>query len=208
MIYDHSQNMSVVSLRERKRVDTRGRIVAAASKLFDRDGLDEVTVDAIASEADIGKGTVYNYFEAKEDIVVALLVELNRQALAAIAPLPAQGMSVAEALDAAAWKLLENKADHRPYVRAFLCRQFATEELPPELADYYDQLDAAVEALFDRLLARPGMRRALPVDTLVLSFRTMHMGLLAQWATEGPPYASTRVVTRRHMALLAKGLML
>jgi hypothetical protein len=36
----------------------------------------------------------------------------------------------------------------------------------------------------------------------------MHMGLLAQWAMEGPPYASTRVLTRRHMALLAKGLEL
>jgi AcrR family transcriptional regulator len=200
--------MTVVSLRDRKRVDTRGRIVAAASTLFDRHGLEDVTVDAIATAADIGKGTVYNYFEAKEDIIVALLVDLDRKALAEMASLPAQGMSVAEALDAAAWRLIDNKAEYRPYVKAFLSRMFAAEEVSPELADYYDQLDEAVEALFERLLARPGMRRALPVDTLVLSFRTMHMGLMAQWAMEGPPYAAARVLTRRHMALLAKGLVL
>ena len=49
--------------------------------------------------------------------------------------------------------------------------------------------------------------KSLPVDTLVLSFRTMHIGLVAQWALEGPPYATSRMLSRRHMALLAKGLV-
>ena len=106
--------MTAVGLRERKRLDTRSRIMAAASRLFDKSGVDAVTVDEIAAAADIGKGTIYNYFEAKEDIVVALLVELDRAALASIAELPRQGMSVAEALDSAAWRLIDNKVDYLP----------------------------------------------------------------------------------------------
>ena len=200
--------MTAVGLRERKRLDTRSRIMAAASGLFIQRGLDAVTVDGIAAAADIGKGTVYNYFEAKEDIVVALLVELDRVALASIAEIPRQGMSVAEALDTAAWRMIDNKAEHLPYVRVYLSRLFAAEVAAPELAEFSDQMDAALAALFVRLLARPGMKRALPVDTLVLSFRTMHMGLLSQWALEGPPYATARMLCRRHMALLAKGLEL
>jgi AcrR family transcriptional regulator len=200
--------MTAVGLRERKRVDTRHRITAAASKLFARRGIDTVTVDEIAAAADIGKGTIYNYFEAKEDIVVALLVELDREALATIAELPRQGMSVAEALDSAAWRLIDNKADYLPYVRVYLSRLFAAAEAAPELGEFSDQLDAVLGALFMRLLSRPGMKRALPVDTLVLSFRTMHIGLVAQWALEGPPYATARMLSRRHMALLAKGLEL
>ena len=200
--------MTAVGLRERKRLDTRHRIVGAASGLFEKRGIDAVTVDEIAGAADIGKGTVYNYFEAKEDIVVALLVELDRTALASIAELPRQGMSVAEALDSASWRLIDNKVDYLPYVRVYLSRLFAAAEAAPELAEFSDQVDAALAALFERLLARPGMKRALPVDTLVLSFRTMHIGLVAQWALEGPPYATSRMLSRRHMALLAKGLEL
>jgi len=200
--------MTAVGLRERKRLDTRQRIVGAASALFAARGIGAVTVDEIAHAADVGKGTVYNYFEAKEDILVALVVELDLAALATIAEIPRQGMSVAEALDAALWRMIENKADHLPYVRGALSRVFAADAPAPELSDYSDQFDLALSALFERLLARPGMKRALPVDTLVLSFRSMHLGLSAQWALEGPPYATARMLSRRHMALLAKGLEL
>ena len=200
--------MTAVGLRERKRVDTRNRLMKAASGLFEKQGIEAVTVDEIAAKAVVGKGTVYNYFEAKEDIVVALLVELDREALTTIAELPRQGMSVAEALDNASWRLIDNKAEYLPYVRVYLSRLFAAAEAAPELAEFSDQVDATLAALFERLLARPGMKRALPVDTLVLSFRTMHIGLIAQWALEGPPYATARMLSRRHMALLAKGLEL
>jgi AcrR family transcriptional regulator len=200
--------MTTVGLRERKRIDTRKRILAAASELFLARGLEAVTVEEIAAAAEVGKGTVYNYFVAKEDMVVALLVDLDRAALAAVATIPRQGMSVAEALDAAAWALIDNKAEVGTFVRAYLSRLFAAQEAAAELAEFYDQLDEALAALFVRLLARPGMKRALPVDTLVLSFRTMLLGLTAQWALEGAPYATTRILTRRHMALLAKGLEL
>src|ERR1044072_9733337 len=101
--------MTAVSLRERKRIDTRGRIMAAASRQFLKRGIEDVTVDEIAADADIGKGTGYNYFEGKEDIVVAMVVELDRSALAAVAEIPRQGMSVAEALDGAGGGRVDNK---------------------------------------------------------------------------------------------------
>ncbi len=200
--------MTTVGLRERKRLDTRNRIVGAASKLFAKSGIDAVTVDEIAGAADVGKGTVYNYFEAKEDIVVALLVELDRAALATIAEIPRQGMSVAEALDTAPWRLIDNKAEYLPYVRVYLSRLFAAEIAAPELAEFSDQVDLALAALFERLLARPGMRRSTPVAELVLSFKTMNLGLTAIWVLEGPPFIGARMLTRRHMFLLAKGLEL
>jgi AcrR family transcriptional regulator len=200
--------MAVVKLKERERVDTRGRIVAAAARLSDRDGMERVTLDAIATEAEIGKSTVDTHFDGKDDIAIALLIEADRKAFGEIALLPKEGMSVAEAIDAAAWTLLERKAPHGPCVRTFLCRLFGSDAMPADLTNHLRALDLAIEALFERLLARPGMRRALPAETLVLSFRSMYMGLLTQWLIEGAPYESTRVLTRRHGALLAKGLML
>jgi len=48
-----------------------GQIVAAALEVFARRGFAAATVDEIAREAGLGKGTVYQYFDSKEDLFFA-----------------------------------------------------------------------------------------------------------------------------------------
>jgi len=67
----------VTSRRERKKIAVRSQILSTAIELFSRRGLDVVTIDEIAAAADVGKGTVYNYFTTKEDIVVAFMADLE-----------------------------------------------------------------------------------------------------------------------------------
>ena len=43
-------------------------IINAAQKLFARFGLKKTSVDEIAKSAQVAKGTIYNYFETKEEI--------------------------------------------------------------------------------------------------------------------------------------------
>jgi AcrR family transcriptional regulator len=57
------------SRMERKKEETRQKIVKAAVRLFDRLGLEAVTMEQIAEEADIAKGTLYNYFPVKGAIL-------------------------------------------------------------------------------------------------------------------------------------------
>ncbi|THF56539.1 TetR family transcriptional regulator [Pseudothauera rhizosphaerae] len=57
--------------RERKRRETRARIADAAITLFLRKGFTAVTVDEIAEAADVSKRTFFDYFPAKEDVVIA-----------------------------------------------------------------------------------------------------------------------------------------
>lgn len=52
--------------------DKRGRILQAAGKLFARFGPRKTTIDDIAKDAGIAKGTVYLYFGSKEDILLAV----------------------------------------------------------------------------------------------------------------------------------------
>jgi AcrR family transcriptional regulator len=196
--------MTLVSLRDRKKSDTRSRIVREASALFAARGVAGVTVDEIARAADVGKGTVYNYFAAKEDIVTSFLIEIDRDALEAMALLPAPRMSAGEALERAGWSLLEHKAPHRDFVRAFLARTFASEGFVHELTVFQSLLDDALGGLFDRLIAASGKEPSQSIPDLILSFKTMHLGLSALWAIEGPPFATARMLMHRHMALLAK----
>lgn len=55
--------------RSRKRRQTAEHIVTVAFELFARHGYATVTMEQIAAEADIAKGTLYNYFPVKEALV-------------------------------------------------------------------------------------------------------------------------------------------
>lgn len=61
------------SRMERKKEETISRIVSVAVDLFNRHGLNTVTMEQIAEEADIAKGTLYNYFPSKEAIINTFL---------------------------------------------------------------------------------------------------------------------------------------
>lgn len=55
-------------LRTRKRLATRRAITLAADRLFRERGFEHVTVDEIATAADVGRMTVFNHFPRKEDM--------------------------------------------------------------------------------------------------------------------------------------------
>ncbi|WP_413710943.1 TetR/AcrR family transcriptional regulator [Rhizobium sp. Rhizsp82] len=52
---------------------TRDRIVNAAAKLFYRQGIRAVSVDAVAEKAGVTKRTLYYHFDSKDDLITAYL---------------------------------------------------------------------------------------------------------------------------------------
>jgi AcrR family transcriptional regulator len=198
--------MTMVTLRERKRAATRDRIIGAAIALFEARGIDAVTIEEIAASADVGKGTIYNYFTTKEDIIVSFLIDIDRPALAALPHFARDSASVADALDQAAWSLLANKADHVAFVRVFLARLVAADGFAEELQDFQDALDRSLTAFFEGLLARPEVHCVRPIDELLLSFKTLSLGIHILWCLEGPPFGAARELSRRHMELFAREL--
>jgi len=61
------------SRMERKKEETRQKIIAAAVGLFNQQGLAATSMEQIAQAADIAKGTLYAYFPVKEAIIVAFM---------------------------------------------------------------------------------------------------------------------------------------
>jgi AcrR family transcriptional regulator len=66
---------SEVGLRERKKLETRERIRAAAAELFTRKGYAAATMRDIARLAHVGLGTLFNYAEDKRDLVFLIFNE-------------------------------------------------------------------------------------------------------------------------------------
>lgn len=53
----------------RRREKTRDHIATVASTLFERHGYETVTMEGIAAEADVARGTLYNHFPVKEAVL-------------------------------------------------------------------------------------------------------------------------------------------
>jgi AcrR family transcriptional regulator len=77
-----SNDLPVKPLRSQP---TRDRIMAAAKKIFGRDGFDVATIRAIAAEADINPAMVMRYFGSKELLFAAVTtLKIDRGYLARV----------------------------------------------------------------------------------------------------------------------------
>lgn len=65
-----------MSLKDRKKKKRKKRIIAAATKLFKSKGYVDTTISDIAEKADVGTGTIYNYFSSKNDILLQIVIEI------------------------------------------------------------------------------------------------------------------------------------
>jgi len=65
--------------RAQKRAShTKKKLKEAALDVFSEKSVDAATVEEITEKADLGKGTLYQHFEDKEQIVITLVEEARK----------------------------------------------------------------------------------------------------------------------------------
>lgn len=62
-----------------KKPEQADRMLTAAARLFGTQRYHEVRMDDLAAEAGVGKGTIYRYFEDKDELYLALLARASQQ---------------------------------------------------------------------------------------------------------------------------------
>jgi Transcriptional regulator len=67
------------TLRERKKSDRNLRIQNSALALFGNQGFQKTTISQIAAKADLGVGTVYNYYQSKEEILFSIIQDYSSE---------------------------------------------------------------------------------------------------------------------------------
>lgn len=72
MTLSHKMDMGIIERKERERQARRTEIIEAAEKLFFSKGVQQTSMDEIAREAELSKGTLYLYFQSKEDLQFAI----------------------------------------------------------------------------------------------------------------------------------------
>jgi AcrR family transcriptional regulator len=193
---------TVTSRRERKKIAVRSQILSTAIELFSRRGLDDVTIDEIAAAADVGKGTVYNYFATKEDIVVAFMADLEARMAPTIARFRPGERPVHRALAGYILLHFRLKEPYHAFVRVFLAQMFMdTARFLPYMVEMQRYIDPPLHSLFASLEERGKLRTDIDLP------QTMHLGLTALWAVEGPPFQQTTEVVRQQMQFFTQGIM-
>src|SRR6187402_3049417 len=70
------QPQATESRNERRKRRNRRALVEAAQTVMAEKGIDSATMSEIAELADVGAGTVYNYFASKDDLAMRVMEEV------------------------------------------------------------------------------------------------------------------------------------
>lgn len=76
--------MEPLSRKERERLQRRKEIMKVSARLFAEKGFPQTTLEEIAVNAEYGTGTIYNYFQNKEEIIKSIIQEVMDSSLAIV----------------------------------------------------------------------------------------------------------------------------
>lgn len=139
----------------------RTQILEAAARVFAEKGYDGATVTEIAHAAGLSEGSIYNYFQSKEHLLINIPGQLVEPVLVPLAdrpPLPADLAGVERALVEVASAAVERVRRHAGFLKVFLS---ALPYLSPEAREAYVRLlPTHVAEILEQFL-RAGMRTGL-----------------------------------------------
>jgi AcrR family transcriptional regulator len=177
--------------RERKRRETRTRIADIAMALFKERGFAAVTVDEIAEAADASKPTFFNYFSAKEDVVLAWQDKFAVRLAEAVAERP-KTERLTQAIEEAMIAALIGAATPESLALAALIRE--TPALAARNQAKYVQLEGA---LVEALLKREPTANPLEVKLLaMMTIGALRIGTEEWHATDAPAKAGRNDFSR------------
>lgn len=196
-----------ISLRQRKKLDTRARILEASSSLFLRYGFAQPTIEDIAIAANVGKGTVYNYFPSKESMLVTFLLDLERRLQFTLSEYLTSDLPLVETLDRFAWAQIAFKEDYRPFVRVYFT-QLSTNATftSPWVQQTQLILDPPLARLFSHLQSRHLLRPDLDEATFITGFKLLQLSITQLWLMDSPPFEVTRLTLRSQVEIFARGI--
>lgn len=152
--------------RMESRLETRRRVLAAATEVFARRGFTAAALEEIAEAAGYTKGAVYYNFTDKEGLFLALLedrVEANLQAVVAILDRHGQGSDQDSALDATIEQLRAHDPQWCLLMTEFWFYAMRNPTVQARLAVGQHRLHGLVVDLFQRQCDRHGVTSAVPL---------------------------------------------
>jgi len=148
-----------LSRRDRERERHRQEILEAAERVFVREGYHAATVEAIAREAEFGIGTIYNFFQSKEDLYTRVVEKIAQDFMGHFEHQVLSREDPEEAIAALIELRLTHFEEHRRFFRVFFetvpgSRLDPARALPDNCAGLYDRYTEEVTRIFQRGISK------------------------------------------------------
>ncbi len=172
--------------RQRRRAETRDRIFRSALRLFAEQGFMATTVEEITEAADVGKGTFFNYFRNKEDVLSALAeVQLDKYAHA-IQAAESGALTPREALRDLWLRLPEEPGRSPALVRSLMVVFLTSTAVRQKMTRSLEHGRKMLARLFALAQEHGEARSDRPPQELALAFQQKLMGTALVWTLHPP----------------------
>ena len=186
--------------------EMRTRIMDAAMTVYSEVGFHVATMDAIAKQSGLGKGTVYLYFKSKEALTVALAdrvfggMEDNFISENQSSSLEEFGSQIRKSMDIS--------TEHASFIRVFFevfGPSFASEEFVKEVAGFFDRLGAHYSAQLEHLQSLSQVRGDIDTGTTGRALAAMIDGIILHKGLFAIPGSRHRKLIEASLKLLLDG---
>jgi AcrR family transcriptional regulator len=159
--------------------EMKNKIMDAAMIVYSDVGFHVATMDAIARQSGLGKGTVYLYFKSKDALTVALVDRIfGRMSEDFIGEKPCESL---EEFRKQLRTTLDISKEHAAFIRVFfevLGPSFASDAFVKKVADFFDQLGAHYAEQFTHLQKAGVLRSDLDAGITGRALAAMMDGLI------------------------------
>lgn len=191
-LHEELPHLKLMGRRERRAAETRIKLFRCALQLFAERGFPNVTVEDITELADVGKGTFFNYFKSK-DQVLRVMTEIQLGKLREVLEASESSKrSTRSVLNELCLKVAEEPGRSPELARALLAA-FLSSTVREQVA----QDMAEGRRLLSRIL-KLGQERGdvdpkLKADQMALQLQQAFIGTMLLWSMRGEQKLETTV---------------
>ncbi|MUT67744.1 TetR/AcrR family transcriptional regulator [Paenibacillus sp. NEAU-GSW1] len=180
-------------MAERKPIDRRRQIIEAASKSFATFGYKATTMELVAKQAGVGKGTIYTFFATKEDLFDEIVRQMVAELKAVANSCIDREKPFFENLNSVLHGVLQFREQHELFVKL---NQELWDVRTPTVQDGLAQIERAVVSFIEHEV-RSGieqgeLRSDNPELTAYLLFRT-YIAMAVEWSRTREPLSKDTI---------------
>ena len=166
--------------RAERQQQTRAELLAAAHRVFLRDGFHGASLTQIAEEAGYTFGAVYSNFQNKDDLFLAVMDAESQRRIPLHVDMLLDAPSVEEGLRASAREYARYAQQHPNWTAVYV--EFWTHaarrpELRRQVADRHERLLDAVTGLLEEFARRWSFEFTIPVREVVRGYYALSRGM-------------------------------